>query len=31
MANLGHVIFISVELEMRAEKRETNQVPSAVL
>ena len=27
----GHVIFISLEWEMRAEKRETNQVPSVLL
>ena len=30
-SELGHVIFISLEWEMRAEKRETNQVPSALL
>ena len=31
MAERTHVIFISVEWEMRAEKWETNQVQSALL
>ena len=31
MAELGHVVFISLEWEMRAEMWEINQVPSAVL